>query len=149
MADYMHLMAKLPYLGVFPPANPILISLDEYPEFSKPKNTELHKSYNKFLLDLSTEILAIRKGENHVPRLFSEHLITMDPLEREKNLLLVKWKFLDSICPHEANNDWLWIYKEKVSLINHWQGFDQKKGEETYKSFVEEVLKNASEQNGT
>lgn len=149
MADYMHLMAKLPYLGVFPPSNLITVDLSSFTEFDNIKNTALKKSYNLFLEELSQEILKIRKGENHIPKLFSEHMITMNPLEREKNLLLLKWKFLENICPHEASRDWLWIYKEKVSLIHHWQGFDQKKGEDIYKNFVEEVLKNATKQNGT
>lgn len=149
MADYMHLMAKLPYLGVFPPSNSLQINLSEFPEFDKIKDTPLHKSYKEFISELSLEILKIRKGETYIPKLFNEHLMVMNPLEREKNLLLLKWKFLENICPHEANNDWLWIYKEKVSLINHWQAYNQKKGEEIYKNFVEEVLKNAAEQNGT
>jgi len=148
MADYMYLMAKLPYLGIFPPSSPIDILLEDYPEFNKDIKTPLKTLYNEFLTELADEILKIRSGSNHIPRLFNEHLISMNPLEREKTLLTIKWKYLDNISPSEPNNDWLWIYKEKVMLINHFQSFDSEIGFSNYKTLIEEVLKNASKQDG-
>ena len=148
MADYMYLMAKLPYLGIFPPNTPINIDLDEYPEFAKTKKTGLKSLYSEFINNLNDEILKVRSGTNHIPRLFSEHLIAMNPLEREKTLLSIKWEFLENIAPSEPNSDWLWIYKEKVKLINRYQSFDSEKGFSNYKTLIEEVLKNASKQNG-
>ena len=148
MADYMYLMAKLPYIGVFPPSSPISINLDEYPEFQKNIKSQLKTIYTEFLVNLNEEIYKVRSGVNYIPRLFNEHLLAMNPLEREKALLAIKWKFLENIMPFEANSDWLWIYKEKVNLINHLQSFDSEKGYSKYRTFIEEVLKNASKQNG-
>lgn len=146
MADYMYLMAKLPYIGIFPPLSPVLINLDEYKEFEiKMKKSKIRKEYDEFIRNLEEEIFKTRKGENFTHKILNEHLITMNPYERETALLGIKWKFLENLSVTEPNKDWLWIYREKVDIINRFQLFETDKGIQKYHQFVEEVRENASQ----
>lgn len=145
MADYMYLMAKLPYIGSFPQGILPPVNIDDYKEFSKTKRSKKRIQYESFISELEEEVLKLRKGENHLPKLLSAHLITANPLDREIVLLKIKWQFLEQMNPNEPNNDWLWIYREKVEIIKRLQLFEMEKGRKNYTAIIEEVRKNASQ----
>lgn len=149
MADYMYLMARLPYLGIFPEHSHV--SPDEIlglPEFERTVKTMKYSEYADFQEKIQNDIWHFRTEKEYFPKILPIHIAKHNPLAREVEVLKLKWNMLDMLCGDEPDDDWLWIYREKLNILKKLQKFDKKLGNEKYLAEVEEVRRNASKQNG-
>lgn len=149
MADYMYLMAKLPYLGIFPENSEIdaenIIKLEE---FENIKNTHKKIEYNDFVERIEEDIIKLRTEREYFPKTLPLHISKHNPLQREIEIMKIKWNSLEMLENFEPDDNWLWVYKEKLEIVRRMQKFDKSKGIEVYLNLVEEVRRDAAKQDG-
>ena len=104
------------------------VSLDDF--YPRDNDRDVLSKYKKFERALREEIVLFRKNESQVgTSSFKLNLNQGTPLEVEKRLLRLRWKFLESLEPgHSFDLEILIIYFLKIQVLERLFTFDKEKG---------------------
>lgn len=85
--------------------------------------------YKSFELALREDIAAFRKNENRPVNSFNLNLSEGTPLEIERKLLNLRWKFIESLeSGHFFDLEILLLYLLKIEILERLAIFDKNKG---------------------
>lgn len=92
------------------------------------------RDYKKFERNMRNEILLLRKGlrangEHKVSDVLQEIVNQGNPLEIEKKLLYLRWRFIEELeSGHYFDLDFIILYSLKVQILRRLFVFDKEKG---------------------
>jgi len=107
-----------------------------------PDDPPILQTYKQFEYELRSDIAALRHArkpqQDYKPSAFPLTLVKEgDPLTVEKNLLLFRWRFLESLEPsHHFDFAFIIIYYLKLQLLQKFFTFDKEIGKSKYKLYT-------------
>jgi hypothetical protein len=109
----------------------------------KSEDPTVLRAYKQFELTLRSEVAewrrARKKRQDYKISAFPPALIReVNPLQAEKNLLLLRWQFLSELeLEHFFDLSYIIIFFLKLQILEQLQKFDQDKGLEKYHQLTE------------
>jgi len=114
------------------------VNLDDF--YSQAGDNEILVNYKNFEKALREEIAFFRKSESYVRTSFNLNLNEGTPLEIERSLLRLRWKFIESLEEgHFFDLEILILHFLKIQVLERLFTFDKKKGAVIFDKLCEVV----------
>lgn len=106
----------------------------------KNQDSKLLKQYKRFEYNIRYELSKLRKarkkGEKYkISALFSKIISENNPLEIERKLLYLRWKFIEEIeLGHYFDLEYVVSFYLKMQILERFFSFDKEKGKQKFES---------------